>query len=119
MLNSCLPLKRFWTVRNDENMGQQPDASEAGTAPGLEVDDHSFQWFLVGDRGIYLSDNPEVLSKDNLKVISEIGLLNTLSVVGWKYVDGAEVRSGATTEINSLRLENCQLTDIGLSEFRI
>ena len=29
MLNSCLPLKRFWTVRNDENMGQQPDASEA------------------------------------------------------------------------------------------
>ena len=64
LLNSCLPLKRFWTVRNDENMGQQPDASEAGTAPGLEVDDHSFQWFLVGDRGIYLSDNPEVLSKD-------------------------------------------------------
>lgn len=58
------------------------------------------------------------VTDDNLKVISEIGLLNTLSVVGWKYVDGAEVRSGATTEINSLRLENChQLTDIGLSEF--
>ena len=57
------------------------------------------------------------VTDDNLKALDEIGLLETISVVGWKYVDGAEVRSGATTEINSLSLANCQLTDIGFSEF--
>ena len=44
----------FWTVSNDKNMGRQPDACEAGLARGLEVDDHSFQLFLVGDRGLFL-----------------------------------------------------------------
>ena len=61
--------------------------------------------------------NTRQVTDDNIQALKDINLLDKISAVGWKRIDGTVVRTGPLTEVESLSLAYCKLTDQGLKAF--